>query len=446
MKPTHAWLELTCLTDVAVSATAASVGGHEVLPYIPGSALLGAAAARLYPALLKEEDGIERCWATFHDGSLRFGPGWPASSAGAPAWPAPLSLHHEKDSSPGAERIAAEAVENLAARDASFRPRMKQLRGVHVDAFGHLVRPRLRESLRTAVDPRSGRARTGLLYELNALAADTRLIARVEADDAAALERVVDALTGEEEIVLGRSRRAELGRVRVRRLAAPPPEPAVQDTPPTDEAVFWCVSDLAWRDPDTGQPAFVPPPQALGLPADWHYAPERSFVRTRVYSPFNAHRRRPDLERQVILGGSVLVYEGESPCDPAAVRAAIARGTGLYRECGLGRLAYAPRCLAGLQPRFESPPAAGTGRKGTDAPAPRSALIDWLQRERLRETLEDAAWKLAKTLRDELLAMPAWRRLPPSQWYELARQVQRRPGNPLRAVREFTGSSMRKLP
>ncbi len=444
----RAYLELTCLSDVAVSARAASVGGHDVLPYLPGSQLLGAAAARLYDRLL--ETDREACWRIFHGAALRFGAAYPVRSVRAVSYPVPLSWHHDKHVDPGGARLHAERIVNLSARDVERRPRMKQLREGYVDPYGALVQPLIRESLRTAVDPRSGRARTGLLYEVNALREGTRLLARIDADDELVLEPVLEALLAEGELLIGRSRHAELGLVRVRRLDEAPRGFACEAEPPRDEALFWCVSDLAWRDVATGQPRLVPPPQAFGLPSSWRFAPERSFVRTRSYSPFNGHRRRPDLERQVLVAGSVLVYAGDPPCEPERVRKAIAPGVGAWREEGLGRVIYAPRCLGAAQPVFlversELTEADAKGALASGASV-RSPLCAWLEREQERERRSSAAWQQALRWRDEVARSPAWRALAPSQWFALGQAIARAPGRPLEAFERFTGSSMRKLP
>ena len=58
-------LILTPTERAAFSARAATEGDHQTLNYIPGAALLGWAAARLY-------DDMEDPFCVFHSGAVRF--------------------------------------------------------------------------------------------------------------------------------------------------------------------------------------------------------------------------------------------------------------------------------------------------------------------------------------------------------------------------------------
>ncbi|KAB2864249.1 MAG: hypothetical protein F9K43_18125, partial [Bauldia sp.] len=67
--------------EMVFSATPATVGGHDAVLNIPGSALWGAALARLYAATPKDEKAIEALWL----GKVRLSPGFPLTHERCPA-------------------------------------------------------------------------------------------------------------------------------------------------------------------------------------------------------------------------------------------------------------------------------------------------------------------------------------------------------------------------
>lgn len=500
---THAtlFLELHCETDVAVTERSATIGGHQTLPYIPGSALLGAIAHRGYDALSARSPAT--AWSVFHAGHVRFGDALPATSDGQPAYPMPLSLHEPKgargddDDKPVGPRYLEEYVKNLAARDAeeawardgvggaggagashAERKQPKQIRGGFLAAGGEVVKIEPRSTLRTAIDPSSGQAREGLLFGLSAIPAGTRLLARIDADSPELLAHVREALFGagtdaprtsdvhESVIFVGRSRTAEVGRVRLREVDAFPLPPQ-QDGPPEDEAVFWCVADLALADPVTGQPTLEPQPEHFGLSRE-AFALDRSrtYLRTRRYSPFNGYRQRPDLERQVLVAGSVIVFQatkaGEA-IDVRRMRERAARGFGRYRQDGLGRVVYAPTWLAGFEPqlgvRSEARAQKAARRKQTEGagataasmpplppPATLGELGAWLDEKVQTVAVEDRAWEVAGKLAADLLRVPAWSNLKASQWGEIRRKAReaRESGSLLGVLTKFVDEGVRK--
>lgn len=391
-------IDLTLLEDVVLSARPATAGGHEGLDHVPGQALLGACAARLYPELEPEE-----AWIVFHSGRVRFGNGLPVADDGAVGWPMPLALHGPKTETVVRDgRLEASRVRSFAhpasGRTLPGGAQPRQLREGYLTLDGRVLEPARTLRMKTAVDPATGSAREAHLFGYEALAAGQRFHAVVEADEdvpEGLLERVRAALTGE--LLLGRSRSAEYGLVEARPAEARVPPPA--EAPAGRSLLLWLLSDLALLDAQ-GQPTLEPLPERLGLGAgrvDW----DRSFVRARAYAPWNGHRGAYGLEREVLCQGSVIRLELDAPPSAEAL-ARLERGCGLWREAGLGRVWAAPPLLEGERPAFVDAAAGGQaprpapvadGAAGRDEP-----LVAWLRAWRGRTAGDAAAERLARAL------------------------------------------------
>lgn len=404
-------LEITLLTDVVLTARSATVGGPGSLDHIPGSVLLGAAAARLYP-----HQPPDVAFALFHSGAVRFGDGLPIAPGGTLGLPAPLSFHTVKGVEAG-KRGQPVAWINRARRtsDGPF----VQVRDQRM-AGSIFWAPERTVSMRTAIGE-GGRAREGLLYGYEALQAGMVFRARVDADDAERLEQVRLALVGD--VRIGRSRSAEFGLVKI--VDAPvDAHRSLEQPAEAGRVVVLCLSDLCLRDPGTGQPTLDPMPSAFGLPDGWRLDVPRSFVRHRRWSPFNTHRRRPDLERQAIVAGSVLVFAGDGAPGLEALRRRCAAGIGEYREQGLGQVLIEPKVLQETELWMTK----GFKAEATDgewAAITADPLLGWLTARDRARTARDACWHTAKDWAREF----AWARIPRSQWGEvrsLSRQAQAR--------------------
>ena len=396
------YLRLTLETDVALTAESGTLGGHETLTYIPGAALLGAVAAALYPPTSTDRPPPDDAVRMFHSGAVRFGMARPAVD-GMPALPMPLCLHSVKNQEG--------PLQNLAVNDRVAGTQYVQRREGGLTPDGALVQPTRRYSLRTSIGS-DGRAREGFLYGIETLEAGTVLCARVDADDENDLRLAESALVGRT-MRVGRSRSAELGKVRVEK-AAPWSVPTLEGT--TRRLVVLCLSDLALRDAMNGAPRTEFQPSDLGLPADWRVLPSHTFVRVRRYSPFNGTRRRPDLERQVIVAGSVITLAGDTPVDRAAIRANVARGLGDHRQDGLGELLIDPAALS--KPEHVTHrwmPAAAPA-----APIPDDALGRWLQRTTHDRRAEMSALAWAG---DQARDLAKLRMATRAQWGEIRRQA-----------------------
>ena len=340
-------LKLTLLDDLVASERPATEGGHASLDYLPGAMLLGAAAARLYPKLSRSE-----AYTLFHSGRVRFGDGLPLADE-APGWPMPLCWYARKGESPvNGQRLDAAKVRNLQFGRFADGAQPKQLREGHVRADGYRLTVRQTLRMKTAIDPDTGRVAESQLFGYEAIQAGQSFLTRIEADDDVPeplWANLTGILGGSGELLLGRSRSAEFGRVRVEPLdgsAAPAFLPVSGAA--GQEVTLWCLADLALLDA-WGQPTLAPSPQALGVSrgrVDW----ERSFLRFRRYAPWNAYRCAYDLERQVIRRGSIITLTDVVPPLTDAERSRLTAGIGVHREAGLGQVSMGPQLLAGPAP------------------------------------------------------------------------------------------------
>jgi len=390
-------LKIRLLEDVIVNARPANEGGHAGLDYLPGFLLLGAAAARLYAQLPRPE-----AWQLFHSGQVRFGDALPLADD-QPTWPIPLCWHERKNAPAIKEqRIAGEQVRNLQFGPFKDKAQPKQLRSGYVRVDGRHLSVEKAFRMKTAIDPTTGRVAESQLFGYESIRAGQSFVAHVRAADDLNEELwklLVGALTDQGELLLGRSRSAEYGRVAVERLdrmTLSALEPAPNAAPQGVDVTLWCLSDIALID-QSGQPILAPTPEALGLQRG-EIAWDRTFLRFRRYALWNRHRDGYDVERQVIQHGSVIGLRLPSPLTEAE-RMHLAAGVGLYREAGLGWVSVDPKLLAKPEPAFSE------CRDSTDSQStsrPNHPLIAWLEAERKQEIGRRADEQQTQSLREAL--------------------------------------------
>jgi hypothetical protein len=424
-------LKLTLREDLVANDGAATEGGQAGLDYLPGLLLLGAAAARLYPNLSRAE-----AYRLFHSGAVRFGDALPLMDD-SPGWPMPLCWHEVKgDPAVTGDHFAAGKVRNLQFDRFPEGVQPKQLRADHVRADGRRLKVSRSLRMKTAIDPRTGRVAEAQLFGYESIDAGQVFAARIQAPDtlpADLWKQLTDALTADGELLLGRSRSAEYGRVTMETFGGASLEP--DQNPKTDRRLtLWCLSDLALLD-EWGQETLAPTHTALGLSRgaiDW----ERTFLRFRRYAVWNAYRNGFDLERQVIQRGSVIALklgEGDAPWTEAE-RNSLAAGVGLYREAGLGWLVPDPLLLGQAEPQFAPAVEPKEGQKPPSQPV--HPLLEWLKAGTKgandRSTAEGAARRYRDELKERYRLARAFSGVPdtlpigpsPAQWgsvYETAR-------------------------
>lgn len=441
---------------VIISQQSATAGAHQSLDYIPGSTVLGLAAARLYNAL-----PAEAAWTLFHSGRVRFGDALPLSDSGEPAYPVPLCWHTYKgEKACGTlDRLRVDAIFDPSRSNIDPERQPVQVRSGYATLSGQSLTPTLESTLKTAIDPDSGMAAESQLFGYQALSAGQRFRTTLQADediDASLWQTLLTHLTGSAR--LGRSRSAQFGAVRVELADASSLDRRTQgDASESDTLTLWLLSDLALE--RNGQPFLQPDADLLGLPEGTEWQVSDSFLRTRRFSPYNAYRRGHDPERQVITRGSVLRYQLPRPLTEDEKRT-LSDGLGLLIEAGFGQVWINPPLLSAGRPDFS---ATGETRqqpkssKQTTAPRPVSVLLDVLERRLARRTgssqAEQAARRLYEGLCDRIREARRYNALAPgvalseapgrSQWGRLKEAASnwRRPDQQDELVRELTDAN-----
>ncbi len=153
----------------------------------------------------------------------------------------------------------------------------------------------------------------------------------------------IDGLFAERTLRLGRSRSAEYGIVRLEKHS---PGNTGRASPCKNGVVsLYLLSDMALvRD---GMPTLVPRAEDFGL-KEAGLIPDRCFMRSRSYSPWNAFYNCRMTERNVLCKGSVMSFEVRDMEDIESLQRNLSRGVGLYREEGMGQVLVNPEWL--LQP------------------------------------------------------------------------------------------------
>lgn len=382
-------LIITLQDDCIFSERNATEGAHRALDYIPGGALLGATAARLY-----KEIGNSRAFDWFHSGKMRFGNAYPLTEKGYQTFPMPACWHEAKGESavvedksyePKSDKkrycINAEKLWRLDKRENSALPnnqQPKQLRDGYCSLNGTFIKPDKSFRMKTAINADTGRAKDAALFGYDALEAGQQFYAQIHYDNDfsdAELKQLKDAFG--HPILLGRSRSAEYGRAKVDIIKAE--TQLLHNNTQNLEITLWLLSDLMVLD-QYGQPTLTPSSQDLGFPRG-EFLAENSFLRTRRYSTWNACKKSYEMERQVISKGSVLVYKLKLPLTAEHLQL-IAAGLGVERQAGLGQVWLNPPLLADKQPHFEKSVASLADKaKELPKPAKEPELIAWLRKQ-----------------------------------------------------------------
>ena len=277
--------------------------------------LLGVAAARLYPEL----DQVD-AFRIFHSGQVLFDDGLPVDDTGNIGLPVPLSLHRKKGEAASDRTIMDFAKDQAITgysqwRDQALSSGLRQVEIFHTT------------TLRTAIDPKTGRAEDSRLFGLQALCADQRFVASIEAEEKD-MERLLPALLGER--ILGRSKSGEFGRVVISEC---PEIKLALDNNDKGCSYAWFLSDV-WAHDQNGLPSERPEETWFGPDAriNWSY----SFIRSRSFSPYNSAWHRRGVGRTVLERGSVLVINNGN------LKAGIHR-LGLGQELGYGKVLISAR-------------------------------------------------------------------------------------------------------
>lgn len=372
-------LLITLKDDVIISASSATAGAHKTLDYIPGSLLLGVAAAKMY----KRVKNPDEAWLLFHSGKVSFGNAYIVNSNGEPTLPSPLSLHYYKGSEPDKDNpLKAETIFRPTVDEHDPAKQPKQLRGSYLTASGQQVFVEKAATMKTAIDSTTGRASDSQLFGYEALCAGQQFLAIIESTDdvdSSLFEQLISELEGSARI--GRSRSAQYGRIDIKQLDDKDYRPSNLSCEGATDLTLWCLSDLALVDPETLQPTLQPTPQHFGL-SSGKLDTSRSYIRSRAYSPYNSYRNAFDQQRQVITMGSVIHFTGLKEPITEAQNKALQKPQGCFTESGLGiLLANADICVKSPLQLSDSVKIDVKTTPKSDIDTEKSDLIRWLERQ-----------------------------------------------------------------
>lgn len=400
-------------SDVVISTRHGTEGGHACMDYIPGSVLFGAAVGGWLRSGRPFDPDL------FFAGKLRFHNAYPSNAGEVPAkemtLPTPLAYHQPKG-----DEVAVfnGVIKNLDPEANPDQPQLKQMRKGFIplrqlgDAKLDVVATQHTSRMKTAIERGGyGRSKESQLFDYQAIMSGQSFLCCIEADetvDAGVFQNIIDILC-QQGIRIGRSRSAEFGKVSVEAVdgAEPSPYSECED----GAVVLYLVSDLVLM--REGNPVLLPNASDFGLPEHYALDLQRSFVRTRAFSPWVQYRDGYDIERQAISQGSVLTFtpgSGSSVTCHALVQQ-FASGWGLHRNEGCGRVLVNPPFLltrdtlerAKQSDHRKNPSTEGNG--SNDLPPAPSAFTRLLQVRHERKLLTLKAEPIANQWAEELLKM-----------------------------------------
>lgn len=369
------YLKMTLQEPLVISQSNATSGAHQSLEYLPGATLLGAFASKYYVDFKK----LGFAEQIFHSGDVRFNNAYPLVE-GCYSQPMPMCLHYDKLGDKNQPINYLHQTFNKGEQG-------KQLRKGFVvtdktQSQNWLYQPQKTIQMRTAIDQNKGVAQEGLLYGYQMLKAGEKFIAAIDIDSDELIDVLKPKLAQLGEMFIGRSRSAQYGRVTVE-LAdiatsriKPPVLTLNVDSKPTECLVLWLASDMAVNN-EFGQPTLAPTLECLGLKTKGRFISSKSFVRTRQYAPYNGYRRSYDLERQVLVQGSILTYQIDGGLVDSDIEV-LKSGLGLYVESGLGQVVLDDSLYLIEKAELKLKPYSVTSRE-MDVPEPKSALISLLK-------------------------------------------------------------------
>lgn len=384
--------EIELKQPVIISQQAATVGAHQSLDYIAGSALLGLAAAKLYAELSPED-----AFTVFHSGYVQFLDALPVLNDEI-AYPVPLNLHAFKaEKYTEDHQILAKHVFDVSEMNLQGKQPV-QLRGFYLTTSGKKVTPSKQQTLKTAIDQKQNRAAESQLFGYEALNAGQKFRFALQAEDSISEElwqKLINSFNGTAH--LGRSRSAQFGRVEIQAVNACYVQ---QSGLESNQLTLWLLSDLYLH--HAGENTLVPTPESLGLPKEAKLLTEKSFLRSRRYSTYNAYRKHYDKERQVITRGSVLRYQlPDGFTDYKELEQKLSQGLGLYTENGLGQVWINPPLLNNAHPQWNH---IAETKALTKKPveAPKSILIETLKRRSAKVQFGTEPRRIAERIFNEL--------------------------------------------
>lgn len=366
-------IQLTLQEPLVISQSNATEGAHQSLDYLPGATLLGALAAKHYANF--KVKGLS--YDIFHSGKVRFNNAYPVIDNQA-SQPLPLSLHYDKL---GDKKTPINYLHTKFKNGEQGKQHRKGYISKQSNQAWSLYEPQKTLQMRTAINPKKGMAQESQLYGYQMLNAGEVYQTQIDCDSPELESFLRESLVNQKELLIGRSRSAQYGRVTVNVLPKQTTElkEPVMNVDGDICLVLWLTSDMAVYNKN-GQPTLSPTLQEIGLQTTGEFMAHKSYVRTRQYSAYNGFRRSYDLERQVISQGSVLTYkiDNEFFADDLTT---IQQGLGAFTENGLGQVVLNPNTQELLQLETVNLQKQDQQNIPKDVEKPSSELIQFLERK-----------------------------------------------------------------
>lgn len=410
-------LKLVAKEPLIITNGSAEGMAHSCLDYIPGSMLLGAFAAlwiRLHPGC--DPDTSAEFQTLFLDGQVSWGCAYPLCE-GSGCVPVPFSYMREKSQAglplanaadpgqyavfnvlplPRGESLSDWYRDNMPADACSQPPKFKKLQALFMQP-DCMREPEIHKVWNTRVAlAGQRRALEGQLFGFAAIASGCEFVSEIYCGtDAAyaALARLVEAQTF---VRIGHARSAGYGRAEISVLPESREEPGLVDA---DTLNIYLLSDFlpapAWENPLDNLAALLE--KQLGQ----KLSRGKMNVAYRRIEGFNGHWRSWRDTRTGLAAGSVIQFSAAAP-----VKTCRRLRLGADQLEGYGRLLVNPGFLSEIAPRIpETRPRAAQSRAAREPAGPAFAILReralarlataqallWLQDERWRKFIDDAA-------------------------------------------------------
>ena len=323
------------LSDVILNQKASSEGPNTTLDFIPGSSILGIAAASIYD---DESISQETKWTLFHSGKVRFGDAHPSKDS-IRALRVPASVFYPKMKSVTEEAYIHHLVKDLSAQEIREK-QLKQCRAgfyTFTENEAKKIDAENSYAIKSAHDKDARTSKESQMYGYQSLGAGLDMLFTVEIEDGddnivALIEKV---LIGKKRV--GRSRSAQYGLIEIEKADV---STTISCSTSQDNIVtVYADGRLIFLNKD-GVPTLQPEADDLGI-ADGKILWDKSQIRTFCYAPYNYKRRCFDTDRCGIEKGSVFVIETSDKKDGSSY-------VGSYNNEGFGAVIYNPAFLDGM--------------------------------------------------------------------------------------------------
>lgn len=326
--------QFTCklLSDIVLTSSTATESQSKSLDYIPGAKFLGIASKSLYLT----EDEISTL-DIFHNGKVRFSDALPKYQ-GSHYFPMPFNwfypkgkdlsngiyLHHKLDAAKR-ENLIKTGIQLKQARENFINPKSKQIFSIEQ---GY--------RLKTAFDKEKRKSADGKMFGYFSLPANSEWVFTVSDDTDQYLQGIKTALEGKKTI--GRSKSSEYGLVDIKFEK----EIIESQTHVTSgqEILIYAQSNLCFVN-GFGETTAEPSAEQLTGLVDAEIVWENSQIRSRKYQNWNGHRNNKDVDRIILMKGSVFAVRTAKPIENAFFE----RGIGSFKSEGFGQVLINPSFL-----------------------------------------------------------------------------------------------------